>query len=97
MKQIEKEGVAAYAGAHPCNQVACGMYVTLPGIVLRCPGDDVTVFGDVWKESLEGIWLNSENYARAGTFNCGCLPKLGKSTPTNLFRDVMLNLKETDL
>ncbi len=94
LKQIEKEGIASYAGGHSCNQVACGMYVTLTGIVLRCPGDDVTVFGDIWKKSLKDIWLKSENYGRAGTFNCGCPPKWGKSIPYNLFTDVMLNLEK---
>jgi len=95
LRQIEEEGVASYAGGHPCNQVACGMYVTLPVIVLRCPGDDVTVLGNIWEESLKDIWLKSENYGRAGTFNCGCSPKFGKSIPYNLFTDVMLNLKIT--
>lgn len=93
MKQIEDEGIASYAGGHPCNQVACGMYVTLTGKVLRCPGDDVTLFGSIWNNSLKEIWLKSENYGRAGTFNCGCPPKWGKSIPFNLFTDVMLNLK----
>jgi hypothetical protein len=71
------------------------MYVTLPGIVLRCPGDDVTIFGNIWKESLKDIWLKSENYGRSGTSNCGCPPKWGKSISYNLFTDVMLNLKTT--
>jgi len=93
LSQIADEGIASYAGGHPCNQVACGMYVTLTGKVLRCPGDDITVLGDIFNESLENIWLKSENYQRAGQFNCGCPPKLGKSIPTNLFADVMLNLK----
>ncbi|MFH1505796.1 MAG: radical SAM protein [archaeon] len=94
MKQLEEEGIASYAGGHPCNQVACGMYVTLTGKVLRCPGDDVTVFGDIWENSLKDIWLNSENYKRIGTFNCGCPPKEGKSIPNGLFKEVMLNLKK---
>jgi len=95
LSQIEKEGIAAYTGGHPCNQVACGFYVTLGGIVLRCPGDDVTVFGDIRKKSLKEIWLNSENYKRAGTFNCGCPPKMGKSIPTTLFKEVMLKLTKS--
>lgn len=94
LSQIKKEGIAAYAGGHPCNQVACGMYVTLGGIVLRCPGDDTTVFGDIRKKSLKEIWEKSENYKRAGTFNCGCPPKMGKSIPVNLFKRVMLKLKK---
>jgi len=95
LKQIEKEGISTYAGVRPCNQIACGMYVTLTGKILRCPGDDVTFFGNIWKESLKDIWLKSENYKRAGTYNCGCPPKLGKSIPRNLFRNVMQELKES--
>ncbi len=94
MKQLEEEGVASYAGGHPCQQVACGMYVTLTGKVLRCPGDDTTLFGNIWNESLGDIWFKSENYGRAGTFNCGCPPKWGKSIPYNLFTEVMLRLKK---
>lgn len=93
LKQLEDEGLASYAGGHPCNQVACGMYVTLTGKVLRCPGDDITLFGDIWSKSLKDIWLQSENRGRAGTFNCGCPPKQGKSLPYNLFTEVMLKLK----
>jgi len=92
--QLEKDGIASYAGGHPCNQVACGMYVTLTGKVLRCPGDDTTILGDIWNESLGDIWRKSENYKRAGTFNCGCPPKLGKTIPSNLFKEVMVKLKK---
>lgn len=88
-KQIKQEGISSYAGACPCHQIACGMYVTLTGTVLRCPGDDVTIFGNVWKQSLREIWENSENYNRAGTYNCGCPPKYGKSIPHNFYTDVM--------
>jgi len=94
LKQIEEEGISSYAGGHPCNQIACGMYLTLTGTVLRCPGDDTTVFGSVWRESLKNIWLKSENYRKAGTFNCGCPPKFGKSIPHNLFTEVMIKLKK---
>lgn len=93
LKQIELDGISSYAGANPCNQIACGMYVTLTGKVLRCPGDDVTVFGSVWENSLKEIWEKSENYSRAGMFNCGCPPKMGKSIPFNLFSSTLLNLK----
>lgn len=93
-QQILQEGIAAYAGGHPCNQVACGMYVTLTGTVLRCPGDDITVLGNIWEESLADIWHKSENHQRAGQFNCGCPPKHGKSIPGNLFKKVMENMRE---
>jgi MoaA/NifB/PqqE/SkfB family radical SAM enzyme len=94
LEQIEEEGVSAYAGAHPCNQVSCGMYVTLRGTVLRCPGDDVTVFGSIWKHSLKDIWLKSENCKRSGTFNCFCPPKEGKTMPTGFYDDVLSEIKK---
>jgi len=94
MAQIKKEGISSYAGAQPCNQVACGMYVTLTGKVLRCPGDDVTEFGSIWDSPLEEIWKNSENFKRAGTFNCHCPPKEGKSIPNGFYDKVLEKLKE---
>ena len=93
IEQIEKEGISAYAGVNPCHQVACGMYVTLSGKVLRCPGDDVTIFGNIFEQSLKEIWTNSENFRRAGTFNCGCPPKIGKSIPLNFFEEVLEKLR----
>lgn len=92
IEQIKKDGIAAYAGSHPCNQVCCGMYITLSGKVLRCPGDDVTVFGGIRQNSLKEIWKSSENFRRAGTFNCGCPPKVGKTFSQNFFQEVMESL-----
>jgi len=94
LSQIEKEGISAYAGGCPCHQIACGVYITLGGIILRCPGDDVTVFGDIREKSLKDIWESSENYQRAGTFNCGCPPKMGKTFDYDFFKEVMLRLKD---
>jgi MoaA/NifB/PqqE/SkfB family radical SAM enzyme len=95
LKQIEEEGISAYAGGCPCHQVACGMYVTLGGIVLRCPGDAITLLGDMKKSSLRDIWMNSENYKRAGTFNCGCPPKMGKTFDFDFFDKALSRLKES--
>lgn len=89
IEQIKKEGISAYAGAHPCNQIACGMYVTLSGKVLRCPGDDETILGNIFENSLEEIWVKSENFSRAGIFNCKCPPKMGKSFGMCFFERVM--------
>lgn len=87
-EQIEAEGISAYAGSAPCHQVACGMYVTSRGIVLRCPGDDVTVLGDIREKPLVEIWEESENYRRRGAYNCQCPPKDGKTIPKNLYDEV---------
>jgi MoaA/NifB/PqqE/SkfB family radical SAM enzyme len=94
IEQIEKEKVSAYAGVHPCNQIASGMYITLSGTVLRCPGDDTTVFGNIRETPLKEIWEKSENYKRAGTFNCFCPPKEGKTIPENFYSEVLENLKK---
>jgi len=93
LEQIKKEGISAYAGACPCNQVACGMYVALNGTVLRCPGDDFTIFGNTFQQSLEEIWNNSENFQRAGTFNCGCPPKMGTSMPHDFFERIVKKIE----
>jgi len=93
LRQIEKEGISPYAGGHPCNQLACGFYITLGGIILRCPGDDITVFGDIRTKSLNDIWINCENYKRAGIFNYSCPPKIGKSIPEGFFKEVLEHLR----
>ncbi len=92
LDQIKEEGVSSYAGGIPCQQVACGVYVTLDGTVLRCPGDDVTVFGNVREQSLKEIWEKSENYQRAGTYNCRCPPKDGKTIPLGFYEQVVESL-----
>ena len=94
LAQLKKEGISIYAGVHPCNQIACGMYLTLNGTVLRCPGDDVTVFWNVKEKSLKEIWENSENFKRTGTFNCGCPPKEGITLPKNLQSEVLKRLEK---
>lgn len=91
---LKRDGISSYAGGCPCHQVACGMYVTSRGIVLRCPGDDVTVFGNVREESLADIWYKSENYLlHRGIFNCHCPPKDGKSIPLALYDQVLINVQ----
>lgn len=89
LEQVEKEGISAYAGGHPCNQVSSGMYVTITGKVLSCPGSEIAVEGDVWESSLADVWKTSQNKKRAGTFNCGCIAKDGKSIPNGFYRDVI--------
>lgn len=88
-QQIMEEGISSYAGGHSCNQVSTGMYVTLNGVVLSCPGSEEHVEGNVWQRPLRDIWHDSHNYQRAGTFNCGCIAKDGKSIPNNFYADVM--------
>jgi MoaA/NifB/PqqE/SkfB family radical SAM enzyme len=94
LEEIKEDGISSYAGGTPCHQVACGVYVTLDGTVIRCPGDDVTVFGNVRENSLKEIWEGSENYQRAGTYNCGCPPKEGKTIPIGFYNQVIERLVE---
>jgi len=93
LEQIEEEGIAAYAGGHPCNQVSTGLYVTLGGTVISCPGD-VAVEGNIWEKDLETIWLESENRKRSGIYNNGCIAKDGKSIPDKFYENVLNELKK---
>jgi MoaA/NifB/PqqE/SkfB family radical SAM enzyme len=92
LEQIRHEGVSAYAGGHPCNQVAAGLYITLNGVVLSCPGNEELVEGNIWDSSLKEIWSNSGNYTRRGTFNCHCIAKDGKTLPKSIYEDVLVSL-----
>jgi MoaA/NifB/PqqE/SkfB family radical SAM enzyme len=104
LDQLRRDGISAYAGVAPCNQVACGVYVTLDGIVHGCPGDDELIHGDLNTETIVDIWKKSPNRKRAGTYNCGCpakATKRGKTRrcspiPPSLFRRVMQELERSE-
>jgi len=93
LERIRNEGIASYAGGAPCVQIACGMYVTSRGIVLRCPGDDVTIFGDVREQSLANIWHQCENHGR-DCHHCKCPPKDGKTIPSGLYEKVLVKISK---
>lgn len=94
---LSQEGISAYAGGRPCNQVAVGLYVTLNGVVLSCPGREDPVLGNVWESRLGDIWRGSENYQRRGILNCRCVAKDGLSIPRDLYHQVgrRLGIKDT--
>lgn len=96
LEQLKEEGVSAYAGSRPCQQIGCGLYVTLFGDVYMCPGDDSekAKFGNIREQSLKDIWKNSPNYERAGTFNCHCPAKDGKTIPAELYSEVIKRVEE---
>ncbi|MFA5800792.1 MAG: radical SAM protein [Candidatus Peribacteraceae bacterium] len=96
LKQLKEEGVSAYAGSRPCQQIGCGVYVTLFGDAYRCPGDDSadTRYGNVRQDSLKDIWENSSNIKMAGQFNCHCPPKDGKTIPENFYEEVLKRVEE---
>lgn len=80
-EDFKNDGVGLYPGGHPCNQTAAGMYVTIDGTVMVCPGldgEEVVVCNDVRKKPLKEIWLNSKNYELAkqeDRFNFGCVAR----------------------
>jgi MoaA/NifB/PqqE/SkfB family radical SAM enzyme len=102
LDKLTDDGISAYAGVAPCNQVSCGVYVTLDGIVHGCPGDDKLRHGDLNTESIVDIWERSPNRKRAGTYNCGCPAKAKKQgktikcspIPPSLFRKVLKELRK---
>ena len=96
IEKVKEDGISAYAGGHPCNQVACGLYVSINGSVYSCPGDDTKVEGNIWKNSLREVWEASQNkLLRSGIFNCKCIAKDGKSLPNNLYLRVINNIFQT--
>jgi MoaA/NifB/PqqE/SkfB family radical SAM enzyme len=76
-----KQGVSLYPGAHPCNQVACGLYIRLDGSVYLCPGNDNERFlveDDLCKLPLKDVWMKSNNYNLAKEdkkFNFECIAR----------------------
>jgi len=95
MDQIRDEGISSYAGGHPCNQVATGLYIKQDGGVWSCPGSDSAAFmeGSLQKGDLSTIWNQSENRKRAGVFNNRCIAKDGKSIPRDLYKSVLHKLE----
>jgi hypothetical protein len=96
ISDIEKYGISLYAGGHPCNQVAAGMYITRGGKVVRCPGrddDSFIVDNDVRSKPLKEIWINSKNYQLAkqeDTFNFHCIARDGHliKTPAKFYSEI---------
>ncbi|MCP4647946.1 MAG: radical SAM protein, partial [bacterium] len=66
LEEIEKEGIASYVGADPCNQASVGLYLRANGTVQMCPGrfDCSTIFGNVRTRRLSEIWMASPNRQR---------------------------------
>lgn len=101
LKQFKEEGVSLYPGCHPCTQTAAGMYLTLSGKVVRCPGraDAQSTFTeDIRKEQdLNAVWIKSDSYKRAeGTIlspernglNYHCVARDGHSIDAKFYENI---------
>lgn len=75
LDRISEQGISAYMGTAPCNQVANGLFIRLNGQVQMCPGDSHTVFGNTHESRLIDIWRESPNYMLGGISNNWCQAK----------------------
>jgi MoaA/NifB/PqqE/SkfB family radical SAM enzyme len=92
---LECNGISAYLCARPCQQVGSGLFVRRDGLVLRCPGDDVSIQGNLKEKSLTEIWNSSDNLNNyRGLINVGCPPKEGKSFPNGFFEKVFEEIEK---
>jgi MoaA/NifB/PqqE/SkfB family radical SAM enzyme len=90
---IIKEGISAYMGTAPCNQVANGLYLRLNGQVQMCPGTSnaESVFGNIHQNSITQIWRESRNYTLGPRDNNWCLAKTN-GMPESLQDEVLQQL-----
>lgn len=89
-ERLRSEGVSAYIGIVPCNQLTHGLYIHYDGEVLRCPGNDnpeFIVHDDVRNKPLVDIWVGSKNY-RSNRFNNQCV-KDGITIPSGFYKNVL--------
>ncbi len=93
LDEIRDEEISCLAGAHPCNQLRAGLYLTANGNVVACPGYS-NVIGNVREESISEIWEKSlDRVSCAGKFNCHCPPKDGITIPDGFYDRVLENLE----
>jgi len=94
LEQIRKEGISCLPGGHPCNQLCAGLYLTMKGNVVGCPGY-IESQGNVKTQSLADIWeQSSTRKIVGGRFNTGCPPKERITIPKTLYEDVLKRLEE---
>jgi len=93
LEEVKADGISCLPGGHPCNQLRAGLYITMKGNVVGCPGY-IESQGNVRKQSLAEIWEQSKTRRIAGErFNTGCPPKEGITIPTTLYAEVLSNLQ----
>ncbi len=93
LEQVKREGISAYIGTKPCDQVANGLFIRLNGRVQMCPGrsDNSATYGNVHQEPLAKIWINSPNYGLGPISNNWCTAKT-TGMPTIVQEEVMSRL-----
>jgi len=93
IEQIKEEGISAYFGTKPCDQVANGLFIRLNGRVQMCPGrsDKSATYGNVHQEPLAKIWMNSPNYKLGPISNNWC-PAKTSGLPSTVQEEVMSRL-----
>lgn len=96
LDQIKEEGVSAYFGTKPCDQVANGLFLRLNGRIQICPGrsDDSSIFGNVHQEPIAKIWMDSPNYKLGPLTNNWC-PAKQSGLPKIVQTEVMSRLLRT--
>lgn len=104
IEDFKRDGVALYPGCHPCDQVAAGMYLTLEGMMIRCPGRDdesCVEFLDVReRQSLKDLWMNSQNFklaAQKDKLNFQCIARDGYffREKHNFYMDIFQRIMRT--
>ena len=94
LDQIENEGVSAYMGTSPCNQVSNGLFMRLNGQVQLCPGrsDAKSVYGNAHETPIAELWVKSPNYRRTDLDNNWCAAKVD-GMPDSIQKEVLQRLK----
>ena len=93
IEQIKEEGISAYFGTKPCDQVANGLYIRLNGRVQMCPGrsDESATYGNIHYKPLADIWIDSSNY-RLGPISNNWCPAKTAGLPSTVKEEVMSRL-----
>ncbi|MFH0737355.1 MAG: SPASM domain-containing protein [Candidatus Micrarchaeota archaeon] len=97
LDDLETLGVSAYGTTPPCSQLSTGMFLRGDGKVLRCPGNDTAIIGDVKEKTLTRIWEENVGLRRfKNPCNNCCPPKsAGCSYPKGFFDEVLRRVKES--
>ena len=95
-EDIQRDGISAYPGTAPCNQVANGLFLRLNGKVQMCPGrsDHFATYGNIYETPIAQIWMQSWNYSLGRKTNNWCTAKTS-GMPANITQDIENDLNIT--